>query len=671
MMIKTTTNEFEKSCTLVNSIISEYRNIRKEYNIPDDGFNSRTIEDIAKPFIKGYFTLAIVGKVSSGKSTFINALLGCKDLLAVGHDQTTCGITTIEYGEKPEAQISFGDNSKKEIKGSDFNQELKKYVAIPEKFHDLPVNAIDEMILAGFTFDKIWESRKEIEEKTLCSKIDKILLKELVDSKPKKNVVVSIEIKFPFNEELKGWRIIDTPGVGAIGGIEDTTRQLLEKKKENGSRAVDSIIFLQKGNETLDQTDTKKFVQDQLDNFTDEDKKRLFFVLTHASDQNFLVNKENKLNSLKKNYNNQISRLSYVDSFLFSFINELQNIDIDLKSLMEDDFVLKNWDENELEEIGTILYRAKRELKKDKDTVNNETLHRKITEWANFDVFKSEINQFAEKEITQELAKLFFLINSDYSSFVERLEKDNTLLKEGTKALDKAIEEILKKKNEYSNSMRAASQETSRDQIVKNFLFIDNELDKVKNQNSIASIRTIITNIYDNVYSKEKEVFSNIINRYRSFLGNIEFNDTIIQSIDFGQIEKNASAGSRERYEVTPEQTIEGGWCEEDKKVAAKYDTRINETKKLQAFKTVALKEAKNNRRIFEKQIKTKADNIEKAITEELSKKINSEEKRLNELKGKMNNSQTEIKNNSELILKIKTTLENSPLKKDSYGRSN
>ena len=58
-------------------------------------------------------------------------------------------------------------------------------------------------------------------------------------------------------------------------------------------------------------------------------------------------------------------------------------------------------------------------------------------------------------------------------------------------------------------------------------------------------------------------------------------------------------------------------------------------------------------------------------ITVELSKKITEEQIRLNNLKGKMNNSQTEINNNSELISKIKSRLENSALKKDSYGKAN
>ena len=111
--MSTKTNEFAKIGKLVDTIITRYREVRKDCGIPDNGWHSRTIERMATPFIKGYFTLAVVGKVSSGKSTFINALLGCKDLLPTGHDQTTCGVTYIEYGEKPEVMIIFGDGQKK------------------------------------------------------------------------------------------------------------------------------------------------------------------------------------------------------------------------------------------------------------------------------------------------------------------------------------------------------------------------------------------------------------------------------------------------------------------------------------------------------------------------------------------------------------------------------
>lgn len=64
--MSTKTNEFAKIGKLVDTIITRYREVRKDCGIPDNGWHSRTIERMATPFIKGYFTLAVVGKVSSG-----------------------------------------------------------------------------------------------------------------------------------------------------------------------------------------------------------------------------------------------------------------------------------------------------------------------------------------------------------------------------------------------------------------------------------------------------------------------------------------------------------------------------------------------------------------------------------------------------------------------------
>ena len=87
----------------------------------------------------------------------------------------------------------------------------------------------------------------QLEEETLCPAIDKFLLKDYVEHRKKKDIAIEVRMKYPFNEELKGWRVIDTPGIGAIGGIETRTKQLLATQKEDGSREVDAIIFLQNG----------------------------------------------------------------------------------------------------------------------------------------------------------------------------------------------------------------------------------------------------------------------------------------------------------------------------------------------------------------------------------------------------------------------------------------
>ena len=183
------TNEFAKISKLVETIITSYREVKKECGILDEECNSHTIEHMSAPFINGYFTLAVVGKVSSGKSTFINALLGCKDLLPTGHNQTTCGLTYIEYGETPEVTIRYGDEHEAVIK-DDIIGNIKQYVALPKKYRYLPVNNIDDMILGGYDFNKIWEVRDQLEKETFCPPIDKSLLKEYVEHRDKKDIAV-------------------------------------------------------------------------------------------------------------------------------------------------------------------------------------------------------------------------------------------------------------------------------------------------------------------------------------------------------------------------------------------------------------------------------------------------------------------------------------------------
>jgi GTPase Era involved in 16S rRNA processing len=424
--MKKKTNEFAKIGKLVDTILSRYREVKKDCGIPDNGWHSRTIERIATPFIKGYFTLAVVGKVSSGKSTFINALLGCKDLLPTGHDQTTCGITYIEYGEKPEVTIVFGDGHKKVIKNN-ISGKIKPHVAIPEKYHLLPVNNIDDMIMGGYDFNEIWKVHDQLEEETFCSPIDKNLLKDYVDHRKKKDIAVEVRMKYPFNEELKGWRVIDTPGIGAIGGIETRTKQLLATQKEDGSREVDAIIFLQNGSQTLDQTDTKKFVKEQLDNFTESDKDRLFYILTHSSSSDFLNHKESKISFINHNYGEKIKVLSYADSLLYTFLNDLEDSNVSLDQY--DDFEKPNdWSDDEWDAIMSIMDYAKRQLKKQGDSFNHDTMLRLVQSWSHFEELKNDINTFAKNEKQKTLSSLLNLIATDYLGFVHQLEKDKKLV---------------------------------------------------------------------------------------------------------------------------------------------------------------------------------------------------------------------------------------------------
>lgn len=626
------TNEFAKMGKLVDTIITRYREVRKDCGIPDNGWHSRTIERMATPFIKGYFTLAVVGKVSSGKSTFINALLGCKDLLPTGHDQTTCGVTYIEYGEKPEVTIVFGDGHKKVIK-DDISGKIKPHVAIPEKYHYLPVNNIDDMIMGGYDFKKIWEVHNQLEE-TLCPPIDKSLLKEYVEQRKKKDIAVEVRMKYPFNEELKGWRVIDTPGIGAIGGIETRTKQLLATQKEDGSREVDAIIFLQNGSQTLDQTDTKKFVKEQLDNLTESDKDRLFYVLTHSSSSDFVTHKDSKIDFITQNYGSKIKVLTYADSLLYTFLTDLEGSDVSLDEFMKfaqpDD-----WAKDEWNTIMGILFQAMLHLQQTHDSFNHDTMLRTVKEWAHFEELKNEINTFAKNEKQKTLRNLLNLIATDYLGFVHQLDKDKDLVDGDLASINNEIKNVEKKRQGYNILAQKADNLIKIDRINAEFDFIEAELRAFEGLKSIDSVRTSVTNLFDSVQKKEKEVFDDIIKQFSGFFKDFDSTDIVLESIDFKAIESEAASKSKESYVIEPARVIKHT-TSADERIPAKYGTRTNSETKLREFKALTLKRARSQRDQLLPQIKEKVDNMRNQIFDELDLKIKEELSRLEGLKSQL-----------------------------------
>jgi GTPase Era involved in 16S rRNA processing len=631
--MKKKTNEFAKIGKLVDTILSRYREVKKDCGIPDNGWHSRTIERIATPFIKGYFTLAVVGKVSSGKSTFINALLGCKDLLPTGHDQTTCGITYIEYGEKPEVTIVFGDGHKKVIKNN-ISGKIKPHVAIPEKYHLLPVNNIDDMIMGGYDFNKIWKVHDQLEEETFCSPIDKNLLKDYVDHRKKKDIAVEVRMKYPFNEELKGWRVIDTPGIGAIGGIETRTKQLLATQKEDGSREVDAIIFLQNGSQTLDQTDTKKFVKEQLDNFTESDKDRLFYILTHSSSSDFLNHKESKISFINHNYGEKIKVLSYADSLLYTFLNDLEDSNVSLDQY--DDFEKPNdWSDDEWDAIMSIMDYAKRQLKKQGDSFNHDTMLRLVQSWSHFEELKNDINTFAKNEKQKTLSSLLNLIATDYLGFVHQLEKDKKLVDGDLASINEEIKKVDNRKQEYNVLAQKADNLIKIDRINAEFDFIEKELLAFEELKSIDSVRTSVTNLFDSVQKKEKEVFEDIIKQFSGFFKEFDSTDIVLGSIDFKAIENEATSKSKESYVIEPARVIKHT-TKADERIPAKYGTRTNAETKLREFKALTLKRARGQRDLLLPQVKEKVDNMRNQIFDELDAKIKEELDRLEKLKSQL-----------------------------------
>lgn len=212
-----------------------YMDVREKARIPEtEDYRRQTIKELSDPFIKGVFTLAVIGPMSAGKSAFINALLGDEDLLPTGHFQTTCTLTEISYSKEKRLKIVYGDGHIDDTtKGDGVLSKLKGVVSIPEEFNNLPINHINQFILAGNTFEEILNNKEvlmKLSGRSYWDNSDDELLKKYVLSKRPSNIPVHVYLYYPLDETYNGWRIVDTPGIGAIGGIDQTTKDFLNNK---------------------------------------------------------------------------------------------------------------------------------------------------------------------------------------------------------------------------------------------------------------------------------------------------------------------------------------------------------------------------------------------------------------------------------------------------------
>ena len=111
-------NEFLKFKQKIVQAKGKYLAAKK--NDPHEG-NVKAVEQLSRPFERGYFTLALVGGMSSGKSSFLNAFLGEKDFLPTGGDQTTCSLTSIYFSEEEKVTVKYMDGHVEEFKANSKN----------------------------------------------------------------------------------------------------------------------------------------------------------------------------------------------------------------------------------------------------------------------------------------------------------------------------------------------------------------------------------------------------------------------------------------------------------------------------------------------------------------------------------------------------------------------
>lgn len=235
------------------------RNIRSNSELNQ---KKKQFMDVSKKVIP----LCILGNYSSGKSSFINALIGA-EILPTGDKATTGKIHRIENSkEAGEATISFrcGDEYRAlEIKFRDDS------VQVPESFGNSP-------LLAALN-----DSLRETSEQPLAFRINQILQ---ILNKPDSDVSELIEIRFPFypdgvlGSSSNTYAIFDTPGSNA--GSHADHAAIMRQALENLSNGLPIYVAVSTTLSTMD----NKALCDMLGEMPQVDTRYTMIVVNKADD---------------------------------------------------------------------------------------------------------------------------------------------------------------------------------------------------------------------------------------------------------------------------------------------------------------------------------------------------------------------------------------------------
>ena len=186
--------------------------------------------------------IAIMGQVKAGKSSFLNALLfDGKPVLPTAATPKTANLTRISYGEIPALEIEY--YSKEEW------SEIEKLAQ--EKDESEAVKVAKELVemvsMAQINVQEVLEQQtKRIESSFIDDLVNN--LNQYTGNNGQYTALVKMTRLYLPNDELKGFDIIDTPG------MNDPVISRTQKTKEEMARC-DVVFFLSRASQFLDQSD--------------------------------------------------------------------------------------------------------------------------------------------------------------------------------------------------------------------------------------------------------------------------------------------------------------------------------------------------------------------------------------------------------------------------------
>ena len=396
-----------------------YHEIKKELGLAKGQEGS--LCDLAKPFEQGYFTLGVMGKVSSGKSSFINALLGYDELLPTGANQTTLGITCIRHADIPRVEITYGDGHNQTIT-TNIQEGLKKAVSV-NGFQNFPITLVDDLLLEKIAPEQIMSLYPQLKDRSQME-FEKSTLDRFLKSRKVEDIPIKVTIYSPLPEMFRNWQILDTPGVGAIGGMGNKTYDLMNEKTGDKTFGVDAIVFVVRGTDAAEEIGNIEFIRKTINNLNPITRKRLFMVATH-----FYQMKES--DSWRKIFTTQLKgyiqkeRLFLLDSFIEGLRQQLISSKIDIhQELVLAKNPLPSWSKEQTQDYRDILHILGNRIDDEGLPKNNQAYWDQLERYGRFAHFRASLDRFVEAIRGAHYQEYLRVLKEDLETSRELKKKD-------------------------------------------------------------------------------------------------------------------------------------------------------------------------------------------------------------------------------------------------------
>ena len=275
---------YKKAKEDVLQYYEEFLDVVSKMDISEEDTSLKALKLQADKIKEDKFCLMIAGEAKSGKSTFINAYLGT-EVLPMDVRQCTSSVVEIRYGNEFVLNATYADGRTKKVSGEkEITEFLTTNAALDDEYRDIPITTINNEIIVKYQDKKILEPiiidlLKGVERENIhrlpTEEYNRKIREYIKKKQPHwRDVVVKIDIEYPFEDKnMRGVRIIDSPGVNAAGKVGDVTAKYIE--------SADAIMFLRPiTGVAIEANSFKEFLESKS---VDRNKNAMFLILTRAA----------------------------------------------------------------------------------------------------------------------------------------------------------------------------------------------------------------------------------------------------------------------------------------------------------------------------------------------------------------------------------------------------